>query len=163
MSSGGMVFGIGLSKTGTHSLTQAINLLDIPCVHYPDPALMLEGRFIEAFGDNDAATDISVAAFFRELDEAYPGSRFILTTREIEPWLDSVEDHRRRREHEDVTTCRKAYFEHEQKVRAYFAEQPEYLLVWDLCANPGWEPLCGFLGVAIPGERFPRLNARRAA
>ncbi len=179
----GMIFGIGLSKTGTHSLTQALNLLDRPCVHYPDPALMLAGRYDEAFGSNVAATDISVSAFFRQLDDAYPGSRFILTTRDIEPWLDSVEDHRLRRAHEDVNTCpkapvreilyrtrgfdrdtfRAAYLEHERCVREYFADRPGDLLVWDLCEDPRWEPLCEFLGLPVPIERFPRLNARRAA
>jgi Sulfotransferase domain len=30
------------------------------------------------------------------------------------------------------------------------------LLVWD--PADGWEPLCGFLGVAVPDEPLPRLN-----
>jgi hypothetical protein len=32
----------------------------------------------------------------------------------------------------------------------------ERLLVWD--PQEGWEPLCGFLGVATPSEPVPRLN-----
>ena len=34
---------------------------------------------------------------------------------------------------------------------------PEKLLVF----NPaeGWEPLCRFLGVAVPDEAFPRVNS----
>jgi len=32
----------------------------------------------------------------------------------------------------------------------------ERLLVWD--PQEGWEPLCQFLGVEVPGEPLPRLN-----
>ena len=176
------IFGIGLSKTGTHSLTGALDALGIPCVHFPDPGLMLAGRYEEALGDHDAATDISVGAFYPQLDRAFPGSRFILTLRDVEPWLDSVEDHRRRRAHEtdpdcpkaavrqllyatrgfDRETFRRAYHEHEHAARAYFADRPDDLLVVDLCAHPSWDALCAFLGRPVPDEPFPHLNARRA-
>lgn len=174
------VFGIGLSKTGTHSLTEALNILGISCVHYPDPTLMLAGRYEEAFAGCRAATDISISAFYRELDAAYPGSLFILTTRDMEPWLNSVEDHRRRRAHENVDVCpkaavrerlygmrgfdreqfRRAAIEHERAVQAHFAERPQRLLTWNLCAEPAWEPLCAFLGMPIPAEPFPHRNVR---
>ncbi len=36
---------------------------------------------------------------------------------------------------------------------------PEKLLVYDV--REGWEPLCEFLGVPVPGEPFPRLNDAR--
>lgn len=180
---GARIFGIGLSKTGTHTLTHALNTLGVPCVHYPDPALMLAGEYDRALGEHLAATDISVSAFYRELDAGYPGSLFILTTREPSSWLDSVEDHRRRRAHEDTTDCPKAAIrelvygtrgferavfaraatEHERAVRAYFACRPHRLLVWDLCEQPAWEPLCDFLGAAVPSAEFPHRNARNQA
>ena len=34
---------------------------------------------------------------------------------------------------------------------------PERLLVFDVAE--GWGPLCGFLGVAVPDEPFPRINS----
>ena len=46
--------------------------------------------FLDAY---DAATDISISAYFPALDERYPDSRFVLTTRAMEPWLESVERH----------------------------------------------------------------------
>jgi hypothetical protein len=174
------IFGIGLSKTGTHSLTRALDVLGRSCVHFPDPGLMLDGRYEEALGDHDAATDVSVAAFYPQLDRAFPGSRFVLTLRDVEAWLDSVEDHRRRRAHETDPACpkaavrqllyatrgfdrgvfRRAYHEHERSVRAYFADRPDDLLILDLCAEPSWDALCAFLGEPIPGAPFPHLNAR---
>jgi hypothetical protein len=33
---------------------------------------------------------------------------------------------------------------------------PERLLTYDV--NEGWEPLCAFLGLAVPTTPFPRLN-----
>ena len=44
-------------------------------------------------------------------------------------------------------------------VAAVKAEIPaERLLVYEV--KQGWEPLCAFLGVPIPGEPFPRTNNR---
>lgn len=177
------VLGIGLSKTGTHSLTRALELLGYRAIHYPSPALMIEGRYEEAIGLYDAATDISVSAFYRELDRAYPGSRFILTVREPAGWLDSVEDHRRRREHEDTTACPKAGVRelvygtrgfdretfalaarrHTRAVTEYFADRPDDLLVLDVCGGPGdrvWKSLCRFLDHPIPDVPFPHNNSR---
>ena len=38
-----------------------------------------------------ALTDIPVAPYYPQLDEIFPGSKFILTTRPTEAWLLSVE------------------------------------------------------------------------
>jgi hypothetical protein len=47
-----------------------------------------------------------------------------------------------------------AFVQHNATVRDELP--PERLLVLDI--SEGWEPLCDFLGVAIPHEEFPRLN-----
>lgn len=180
----GMIFGIGLSKTGTHTLNSCLELLGFRAVHYPDPALMASGRYREALDGFDAATDISVAAYFRELDAAFPGSKFILTLRDIEQWLRSVEDHRLRRQHEladpncpkavvreaiygtrgfDRPTFVNAYWTHVEKVRDYFADRPSDLLELNLCSGEGWERLCPFLGVPIPQQPVPWLNRTKFA
>lgn len=48
-----------------------------------------------------------------------------------------------------------AYRKHTEAVRA--AIPPGRLLVYDVAE--GWEPLCAFLGVAVPEEPFPRTNS----
>jgi len=97
-SSARKVFGIGLSKTGTTSLSAALNLLGISSVHFPHD----EGTFSElrradyrlsVLAEYDSVTDTPVAPFFAQLDAAWPGSRFILTVREKESWLASAEAH----------------------------------------------------------------------
>lgn len=180
----GKIFGIGLSKTGTHTLNQCLEVLGFRSVHYPSPALMNAGRFDEALAGYDAATDISVSAYFRELDAAYPASKFILTLRDIESWLKSIEDHMARREHElgdpncpkavvreiiygarafDRPTYANGYWTHVENVRAHFADRPGDLLEMDLCGGEGWERLCPFLGVSIPDAPIPWLNRRSNA
>lgn len=180
----GMIFGIGMSKTGTHTLNACLEILGFRSIHYPDPTLMKAGKFDEALAGYDAATDISVSAYFRELDIAYPGSKFILTLRDIESWLRSVEDHRTRREHElsnpdcpkaavreviygtrqfDRVTFVNAYWTHVEQVRDHFYRRSKDLLELDLCSGEGWERLCPFLGVPIPERAIPRLNQTRFA
>ena len=46
------------------------------------------------------------------------------------------------------------YEAHNREVQRAIA--PERLLVYE--ASRGWEPLCRFLGVPVPGEPFPRVN-----
>lgn len=178
------VFGLGLSKTGTHSLNEALGIVGFPAVHYPEPKLMVAGRFEEALAGFDGATDISVSAVYRELDEAYPGSKFVLTVRDMPGWLASVEDHRARRDHTPPEAgCPKAvirrmiygsavfeeagfaeaYRAHEADVREHFRNRPEDLLVMDICGGEGWERLCAFLGVPVPVTPFPAKNRRAGA
>lgn len=89
------VWGIGLTRTGTTSLNAALVRLGINAVHWPTLSTLL-------YDDVEAATDESVAAVFRYLDDRYPCSKFILTTRDRHSWLRSTEAHRERM-HEKVT------------------------------------------------------------
>ena len=50
---------------------------------------MVRGRYDEALRGYDAATDISVAAYFEALDAFFPRSRSVLTVREPGEWLAS--------------------------------------------------------------------------
>ena len=96
------------------------------------------------------------------LDGQYPGSRFLLTTRPLERWIDS------RRRHVERNLNRKARGEydgsflvvdeakwtdewnhHHQRVRSYFGERPDFLEL-DLSREPSWGPLCNFLDLAEP-------------
>jgi Sulfotransferase domain len=176
------VFGIGLSRTGTLSLAAALTELGIEARHYPnDPLTQQElraGRYaLSVLDEVQALTDIPVSPFYPQLDRAFPGSRFILTTRETESWLASVENHFRmyvehRRDAFDdfVLACAYGCLEfsaerfrdvkelHEDNVRRYFADRPGDLLVLDVAEAGTWEPLCNFLGVPVPDEPYPHTN-----
>ena len=181
------VFGLGLSKTGTSSLAEALDLLGIRTIHYPsDEATfdcLREGRYrLPILDEYQGAVDIPIAPFYAELDAEYPGSRFVLTVREPEAWLRSVElhwelmmdwwhrypDFKRFQEfigalvYGSVEFSRDrflaAYESHRRDVERYFRGRPGDLLVLDLCGGEGWEQLCPFLGVEIPPIPFPHAN-----
>lgn len=92
------VFGLGLSRTGTRSLTTALQILGYDPVHYPiDPDTYNEianGQYdLTLLKHHDGITDITVAQYYAQLDKLYPGSKFILTVRDKQGWLRSCENH----------------------------------------------------------------------
>jgi hypothetical protein len=181
------IFGIGLSKTATTSLDRALNELGIKSIHFPhDPTTYRElscGTYqltiLERFR---AATDISVSPFYAQLDKAYPNSKFILTIRDVDAWLQSIREHfefmwqwaaHDRHFHkfvEFITACVYGahyfqrdrfvyvYRQHLKNVHEYFANRRDDLLTVDICAGEGWKPLCTFLHEAVPQGPFPCAN-----
>ena len=164
------VFGIGLSKTGTTSLTRALGILGFRAIHYPPLSELLE-----LLSEYDAATDTSVACSYSDLATRFPDSKFILTVRDEASWLRSAEGEFGRREvtlewkrevrrrlygstEWDPARFLDGFRRHHRQVRAYFAREPRRLLELDIIGGAGWEPICGFLGCAIPDEPFPREN-----
>ncbi|GAB4206018.1 MAG: hypothetical protein OHK0013_22320 [Sandaracinaceae bacterium] len=92
------VFGLGLSRTGTRSLTAALHLLGWDTIHYPTDRATLETlmrgdvRFPH-LDRYDGITDITVSPYYEDLDRTYPGSKFVLTVRDEESWLRSCANH----------------------------------------------------------------------
>lgn len=92
------VFGLGLSRTGTRSLTAALQVLGYDVEHYPTDKQTLDdlvkGNYAFQILDGcDGITDITVAPYFVELDAIYPDAKFILTVRDKEGWLKSCRNH----------------------------------------------------------------------
>jgi hypothetical protein len=89
------VFGIGLSKTGTTSLTRALEILGYRTNHFPYSAIRFEqGRLkldLDRLRRWDAATDSPMALHFRALEESFPDAKFILTERDIDAWVASCQ------------------------------------------------------------------------
>jgi Sulfotransferase domain len=182
----GKVFGIGLGRTGTKSLVTALNLLGVRSIHYPSDDQTLRelkaARYrLSVLDLYDGAADISIAPYYAELDRAYPGSKFILTVRDRENWLDSIEGHFLNVNNFDYEFARyvhtvtygcdvfhrerfaQAYDCHTKNVSSYFAERPSDLLVLDICKGGGWDALCAFLGSnpPYPLPAFPHHHRRR--
>lgn len=177
------VFGIGLNKTGTSSFHQAMTLLGYTSLHWGGPPIRRE---IEASIDKgeplltrldptfDAFSDIEVLAKnFALLDEQYPGSRFMLTVRPLDQWLDSrrrhVENNIERKaagEYHgkflvvDEKQWRRQWHRHVDSAREYFAGRDDFVEI-DITSGPGWAPLCALLGVAQPRLEFPWENKDR--
>jgi hypothetical protein len=174
------VFGIGFQRTGTTSLVRALELLGINSIHNPAPLLDdLNHPVIHAY---EGFADNPLPLIFRELDVRYQGSKFILTDRDVEDWLQSVRwlftvaptlgewgtSQSAIAMHEavygvarfDEEVFRARYLQHRADVLAYFARRPEDLLVIDVTRGDAWNELCAFLGQPVPAQPFPRENPK---
>jgi predicted naringenin-chalcone synthase len=198
------VIGAGYTRTGTVSLTAALETLGIgPCLHprtvpQTDGALRrarlgasptaLEWR--EELASWNGALGWVGARHYRELAEVWPSSIVLLSVREPDAWYQSYASCLRATrelamaggpqlaaaeevaldvlmmpdrplwgqildgsyERRDEALAR--YERHNEEVcRTVPAER---LLIFDV--EEGWEPLCGFLGLAVPDVPFPHLN-----
>ena len=170
------IFGIGLNKPGTISLHEALETLGFRSLHWGGPEVrrtieraMAEGRpAVEDLDQYDAYSDIwCLSEHFDLLDRQYPGSRFILTTRDEASWIESRRRHvARNRERAatgdysgdflvvDVDAWREQYRVHHERVTRYFADRTD-LLVLRITEGDGYGQLCPFLGVAVPDRPFP--------
>jgi hypothetical protein len=89
------VFVIGLSRTGTTSITTALSSLGYTTYHFcaelvklrPHRAPTVNRVFADAF---DAQTDFAPALVYQELAALYPDARFILTTRKPTEWGEAM-------------------------------------------------------------------------
>lgn len=179
------VFGIGLGRTGARSLNAALHVLGIDTVHFPlddaslDAIEQDDARFplLEHF---DGITGVTTVPFVERLADAYPDARFVLTTREETSWLRSLEAREREADAHGQASPRRACdvagalqariygtsrFDpsrlratrdaHLARVTALFRGREERLLQLDPCAGEGFERLAPFLGLPLPGVRFP--------
>ena len=170
------VFAVGFHKTGTSSLASALVMLGYRIAppfgvldwHIRDKGLEIALDLVPRF---DAFQDNPWPLLYRELDERYPGSKFILTVRPTDEWIASVVGHfgtatTPMREwiygvgvpagNEDVYMRR--YEQHNREVREHFADRPHDLLELSVTAGEGWDQLCPFLARDIPDAPFPQVN-----
>jgi hypothetical protein len=179
------IFGIGLNKTGTSSFHEALTVLGFESLHFGgqeahdavkaaidagEPLLTrLDPRF-------DAFSDIGLLSRrFALLDRQYPGSRFVLTVRDVDAWVDSRRRHvehnierKARGEYDgtflviDEARWRREWATHMERVHDYFRARTNFLEI-DLTCQPAWGPLCALLEVDEPDQPFPWANRDRRA
>ena len=169
------IFGIGAHRTGTLSLATALRRLGILTSHWQHHEELtkayLTGDYELSFlTEYEAVVDLPVPIMFRELDQHYPGSKFILTDRAVESWLRSVERYLngRRLVYEeyllhgawqyDASLSRVRFEQHRDDVITYFESRPEDLLILSVVEGEGYEKLCPYLGLEPPNEPFPDVN-----
>ncbi len=124
----------------------------------------------------DAVQDMPWPLLYRELDEAFPDAKFILTVRNEDAWWASILGHFGRSS--DVMQqlvygadsgaplgnerrYRRVYRNHNTKVRDYFAGRSGKLLEIDFSGPVSWGPLCDFVGKPVPCQLFPKSNQPR--
>ena len=192
------LIGAGVGRTGTYSLKLAINKLGLGPCHHMEEVLHDMSRHVplwsaaadgapdweRIYAGYESAVDWPTACFFRELAEAYPSAKFVLTERDPGNWADSfgatiykLLAGRAEAPAEmqdwlgmcstviektgfppglDRDGLMQAFNAHNAAVRE--AIPAERLLIFEV--KQGWEPLCQFMGVTAPDEPFPRSNHR---
>lgn len=196
------VIGAGMGRTGTASLKRALEQLGFaPCHHMEEvikhprevPTWQAAARgervdwasFMSGWG---AAVDFPSALYYRELMEAFPDAKVILSLRDPESWYESMRqtivptltafpgrfiipflpyvsgpmrvmsETRLRRE----VLGRFEDREHAMKVFVDWNEEVMRTVPEERLlvfqAKEGWEPLCAFLGVPVPDVPYPRVN-----
>lgn len=176
------VFGIGWAKTGTSTLGACFRILG-----YRHQGQRLElvddvkrgemGRILAIAAEKDTFEDWPWIVLYRQLDEAFPESSFVLTTRNPASWLPSYRNMLKRESPptaelrarrqvlygfpvETATDAQlvERFERHSRDVREYFANRPESLLTLDWQAGDDWKQLCDFLGVETPDVPLPHAN-----
>lgn len=192
------VIGAGVGRTGTYSLKLALNELGLgPCFHMEEVLVNAPTQiplwetaadgapdWAAIFAGYGSSVDWPTARFFRELHEAYPQAKFILTDRdprtwaqsfgetiykllsgadqapaEMKPWLDMAQkviDQTGFPAGLDEAGLSAAFTAHCDAVKA--AIPASQLLVYQV--RQGWGPLCAFLDRPVPDMPFPRTNNR---
>lgn len=174
------IFGIGLNKTGTTTLGEALKTLGYDKHIGFDPKILEYYKFcdlkpiFDIADQNNNFEDWPWPLIFKDLYEKYESAKFILTKRKTpETWYESLCNHSRKIEPSDARKLIyghymphdfkkehiKFYNDHNREVTDFFKKNaPDKLLTVCWEDNDEWEKLCGFLDKDIPKDKFPHLN-----
>ena len=174
----GKVLGVGLNKTGTTTLGACLSHWGFRHVGWDGEAFELwrNGRTDELLArveQYDSLEDFPWLLLHEEIDAAFPGSKFILTTRiSAKTWFRSVCAHADKTGPHPVNLSVyghamprghgrrhiQIYEDHNRKLREYFRGRPDDFL--DACweQGDGWRELGEFLGLKAPDLPFPHAN-----
>ncbi len=170
------IFCIGFHKTGTSSIAEALRLLgysvtgpnETKNTKIGKEVIEIVRRLVPKY---DAFQDNPWPIIYKEMDELYPSSKFILTVRDSDSWLRSIVNHfgdsttpmrewiygvGAPRGNEKIYQAR--YTEHNISVQEYFKNREDDLLILDFAKGDGWATLCPFLGDKMPAFNFPHAN-----
>jgi hypothetical protein len=192
------VIGAGFGRTGTMSLKAALEELGYgPCYHmielfeHPEHVERWEAAvrgepvdWEDMFAGYRATVDWPGASFYKELMEAHPEARVLLSIRDPHRWYESTKNTiyatvnpspemiaavgPAPRLNNDLIWKRtfgenleerqhaiEVFERHNEEVKEH--APADQLLVYEV--KEGWEPLCDFLGIETPkGKPFPHLN-----
>ena len=174
------IFGIGLFKTGTSSLGDALSELgyktssdfiklgisedvfwDVNSSDGFKPYFSIIKKYLKNY---DAFSDSPWLYLYRELDEWYPNSKFILTIRDPEKLaISDIKMWKRMgRKPKSKDEYIERYNKHVKNVKEYFKNRPNDLLILDVSSPNVWKELCNFLDIKnIPNKLFPKSNTEK--
>ncbi|MFJ5156143.1 sulfotransferase family protein [Streptomyces sp. NPDC088353] len=192
----------GLGRTGTTSLKVALDRLGLgPSFHMFDivgdaerlrqwERIVCDGEspdWSAVFDGYRSAVDGPCAVYYRQISEAFPDAKVILTVRDAESWYRSTHDTlyqfalRSMANPPEPGSPQARLFrvtgtmvwdglfggrfsDKDHAIDVYHRHNEEVVRtlgadnVLVYDVQQGWEPLCAFLGVDVPQEEFPRTN-----
>jgi len=176
---------IGHQKTGTTSIGSALVYLGYKVGNphlrirsemkwrAPNHREQLKNITLGVLAKNDAIEDTPCAHFHKELDAAFPGSKFILTRRDTDNWIRSFTNFFNNKFNPiqkwmygvdqlkgNEEAVRRVYEAKNQEMIDYFKDRPDDLLIVDLEKGDGWLKLVTFLGDDFL-KPFPHANKAR--
>lgn len=179
------VVGVGLPKTGTTTLGYCFRRFGYKHRGYDmDLALQAKrnqlSRVLAETEKYEAFEDWPWFMVYKEIDERFPGSKFILTIRkDTETYVRSLRGHHEREgirnkdfvkpywwdevhgvapDQWDYEKSAKRYETHNRDVLEYFRARPNDFLVVCWENGDGWAELSNFLNRRCPDEAFPHLR-----
>lgn len=176
------IFGIGWAKTGTTTLGKCFKILGFD--HQSQNLRLVKdiekgdlSRIMALAENRDTFEDWPWIILYKELDQAFPGSKFVLTKRKPEKWIRSYKNMLAKQGDapEELNEIRRVlyglpfpnvsesqlierYETHNSDVECYFLSRPGDLLVVDWEEGNGWNEVCEFLEKDIPSVPFPHVN-----
>ena len=137
------LIGAGLPRTATTTQMIALEMLGLPCYHMRDMMMDLEGSvpkwrqaldgeadWDEIFAGKESAVDWPAAYHWRELMDVYPDAKILLSVRDAEGWIRSMND-----------TINQAFFGDTlmfHLVRARYAIDPPFAGWIDVLTEMNW-------------------------
>ncbi len=173
------LFIIGLPRTGTTSISVALLDYGFKVAH--------TAYTKRAFELADVVSDAPCFCDYRELDQLFPGSKFVYLERSLECWVPSMQMllgkmlpellpktgylnpvlKRVMNKTFALSTATNplqrehleaCYLTHQQEVMAFFAQRDDFLRI-DISDNNSMKELLDFIGIDTPHTaHFPRLN-----
>jgi len=183
------IFNIGLHKTATNSFHCAMQILGFSSGHWKNAHWakkiwqdMTEIGTSITLEKNYALSDLPIPVIYRELDKGYPNSKFILTIRDENNWIESIKKHwnpeynkfKNNWNHDpfshkihkilygqkgfDQQIFLERYRKYNKEVIDYFKDRNEDFLIlnMDNKEENHWIALCNFLNMEIPNLEYPK-------
>ncbi len=174
------IFNIGLSRTGTTFSHEVLEKLGFKSTHFVNALLKNDWEVVDNY---DALGDTPIPLLFKECDKRYPNSKFILTTRNKDKWLNSMKwmfkhgriiwnwplslgnYHRNiygtNRFNQEILDA--AFERHHMEVRDYFKDRPDDFLEINIEDGFNIEEICTFLEITPRPVQIIHTNDRRKA
>jgi hypothetical protein len=181
------IFQIGFNKCGTKSIHRFLSGNGLRSVHWDGGNLArkihdnhMDGKpLLQGYEHFDCFTDMEdvdlglyiPVLYFKELDQQYPGSKFILNVRHIDHWITSRLNHR---DYIDVSMrtlgmdreeviehWRSQWHQHIHSVKEFFKNRPDDLLVFDI--ETEGDRFIQYMGkfIELKMTEFPHLHKTR--